>query len=92
MPTILSVEVANPHYIRFPMDDCGKRVTVHIATSWLKQRAERDQRNVSNLALLYQFYRDEIEAAASARSGAGSTEPRYGHAVTGGREGIHQAR
>ena len=67
MPTILSVEVANPHYIRFPMDDCGKRVTVHIATSWLKQRAERDQRNVSNVALLYQFYRDEIEAAASAR-------------------------
>jgi Protein of unknown function (DUF1488) len=66
-PTILSVSIANPHYIRFPMEDGGKCVTVHIATNWLKYLAERDQRSTNNLLLLYNFYRGEIEAAASAK-------------------------
>ena len=49
------------------MEDGRKLVTVHIASSWLMERAERDGRGTSNLALLFNFYRDEIEAAASAK-------------------------
>lgn len=64
---MLKPPVENPHYIRFPMEDGDKSVTVHIATSWLRERASRDRRNTSNLALLYHYYREMIEAAASAR-------------------------
>ncbi|WP_172841669.1 hypothetical protein [Bradyrhizobium lablabi] len=67
MPTSLTVPVANSHYIRFPMEDGTKYVTVHIATYWVKKRAERDGRNNADQRLLYNFYRDEIEAAASAK-------------------------
>jgi hypothetical protein len=51
------------------MEDGAKCVTVHIATSWLKERAERDGRNNVDPRLLYNFYRDEVEAAASAKYG-----------------------
>jgi len=64
-PTSLTVPVANPHYIRFPMEDGTKCVTVHIATYWLKKRADRDSKSSSDLRLLCSFYREEIEAAAS---------------------------
>jgi hypothetical protein len=40
----------------------------------LKQRAERDRRRTDNLALLFNFYRDEIEAAASANYDRGHCE------------------
>jgi hypothetical protein len=40
---------------------------VHVAVGWLKERAERDRRRADNLALLFNFYRDEIETAASAK-------------------------
>lgn len=66
-PTVLEVPVENPHYIRFPMEDGDKSVTVHVATSWLRERASKDRRNTSNLKLLYHYYREMIEAAASAK-------------------------
>ena len=49
------------------MEDGWKQVTVHVATSWLQERAARDGQSTTNLALLYNFYRDKIEAAASAK-------------------------
>ena len=58
---ILSIRVENAHYVRFPMEDGEKTVTVHISTSALKERAARDQRNIQNLALLCSAYREEIE-------------------------------
>ena len=64
-PTILTVAVENPHYIRFPMEDGRKTVTVHVSTSALKERAARDHRIINNLVLLYCAYREAIEAAAS---------------------------
>jgi hypothetical protein len=64
VPTILTVNVENPHYIRFPMD--GRKImTVHVSTSALKERAARDHRIINNLVLLYCAYREAIEAAAS---------------------------
>jgi hypothetical protein len=49
------------------MEDNKKLVTVHIAVGWLRERAARDQKRSNNLALLVNFYREEIEAAASAK-------------------------
>jgi hypothetical protein len=66
-PTVLKVPIENPHYIRFPMEDGEKRVTVHVAMSWLIERASKDQRHTANLVLLCSFYREMIEAAASAK-------------------------
>jgi hypothetical protein len=66
-PAVLKVSVENPHYIRFRMEDGDKSVTVHVATSWLRERASKDRRNTSNLKLLYNYYREMIEAAASAK-------------------------
>ena len=63
-PTILTVNVENPYYIRVPMDDGKKIVTVHVSASALRERAAQDQ-VTSNLALLYCVYRESIEAAAS---------------------------
>jgi predicted nucleotidyltransferase len=67
MPSSLIVPITSPHYIRFPMEDSGRRVTVHIATFWLKERAERDGKSAADLRLLCSLYRDEIEAAASVK-------------------------
>ena len=64
-PTILTVNVENPHYIRVPMDDGKKIVTVHVSASALRERAAQDLQVTSNLALLYCVYRESIEAAAS---------------------------
>jgi hypothetical protein len=64
---ILTIRVENAHYVRFPMEDGDKTVTVHISTSALKERAARDKRNIQNLALLCSAYREEIEAAASSK-------------------------
>ena len=49
------------------MVDGEKRMTLHGATSWLRELALRDRRNTANLVLLYNFYRDRIEAAPSAK-------------------------
>jgi hypothetical protein len=68
MSTILNIDVVKQHYMRFPMEDGGKLVIIHIASSWLKERAARDRQRTDNLALLCNFYRDEIEAAASANT------------------------
>jgi hypothetical protein len=67
MPTSLVVSVTSAHYVRFPMEDDAKCIMVHIASYWLRKRAERDSRSAADLRLLYNFYRDEIEAAASAK-------------------------
>ena len=72
--TILKVKVASPYYIRFPMEDGGKRVTVHVAASWLYERACKDRRKTANLSLLYSAYREMIEAAASAKYDRGHSE------------------
>ncbi len=61
------MQVENSHFIRFQMEDGDKSVTVHIATSWLRERASKDRRSSSNLKLLYNYYREMIEAAASAK-------------------------
>ena len=54
VPSIFDLKkVANPHYIRFPMEDGGKIVTVHISTAALKERAARDGRKTKNITLLY---------------------------------------
>jgi hypothetical protein len=66
LPHFLTIDFPNPRFIRFPMEDNKRLVTVHIAVGWLKERAERDRKRTDNLALLFNFYRDEIEAAASA--------------------------
>ena len=65
LPPFLTVNVENPHYIRVPMDDGKKIVTVHVSTSALRERAAQDLQVTSNLALLYCVYRESIEAAAS---------------------------
>jgi hypothetical protein len=49
------------------MEDNRQLVMVHIAVGWLRERAELDRRRTDNLALLFNFYRDAIEAAASAK-------------------------
>lgn len=49
------------------MVDGERSVTVHIATHWLRERADRDNKSTADLRLLCNFYRDEIEAAASAK-------------------------
>ena len=67
MPTVLKVERASPHYIRVPMEDGGRCVVVHIAVSWLQEIAKRDRCQTRHPLLLFNFYRDEIEAAASAK-------------------------
>ena len=66
-PAILRVEVINPHYIRVPMEDGAKTITVHIAAGWLRELAARDRRTTDNVRLLYSVYREQIEAAASAK-------------------------
>jgi hypothetical protein len=63
----IQLEASNPHYVRFPMECGGKTITVHIATSWLVERASRDGLPTRNTTLLCHFYRDMIEAAASAK-------------------------
>ena len=67
LPTILVVQTSNRHYVRFPMENGKKPVTVHIAAAWLEQRAVRDGLKTDNLVLLYSYYREEIERAASAK-------------------------
>jgi hypothetical protein len=64
-PTVLAIEVENPHYVRVPMEDGARRVIVHVSTSSLRECALRDHRIVSNLTLIYCAYREAIEAAAS---------------------------
>ena len=64
-PMILTLDIKNPHYIRFPMEDGTTTVTVHISTSSLRECAARDGCVVSNVAILYSAYREAIEAAAS---------------------------
>jgi hypothetical protein len=49
------------------MEDGDRRITVHIAASWLRQRGLLDGLNTRNLSLLYNSYRDKIEAAASVK-------------------------
>lgn len=49
------------------MEDGEKSVTVHIAAGWLRELAKRDQRTTDNILLLYSLYREQIEAAASAK-------------------------
>jgi hypothetical protein len=66
-PTIFDTRIASPHYIRFPMEDGEKIVTVHISIAALKERAARDRRKTKNIMLLYSAYREEIEAAARAK-------------------------
>jgi hypothetical protein len=66
LPHLLKIDFSNPLFVRFPMEDNKRLITVHIAVGWLKERAERDKIQTDNLALLFNFYRDEIEAAASA--------------------------
>ena len=63
----LTIRVESAHYVRFPMEDGEKSVTVHISAHALKGLAARDQRNIENLALLCSAYREEIEAAASSK-------------------------
>jgi hypothetical protein len=67
LPYLLTIDFSNPLFVRFPMEDNKRLVTVHIAVGWLKERAERDRRPTGNLTLLFNFYREEIEAAASAK-------------------------
>jgi hypothetical protein len=67
LPHLLTIDFSNRLFVRFPMVDNKRLVTVHIAVGWLKQRAERDRMRTDNLALLFNFYRDGIEAAASAK-------------------------
>ena len=67
LPHLLTIDFTNRLFVRFPMEDNKRLVTVHVAVGWLKQRAERDRRRTDNLTLLFNFYRDEIEAAASAK-------------------------
>jgi hypothetical protein len=67
MSSVLCVRASNPHYLRFPMEDGDRKVEVHIATGWLRERAARDSRSSDNMILLYNFYREEIEAAASVK-------------------------
>jgi len=66
-PAKLRVEVTNPHYVRVQMEDGDKSITVHIAAGWLKELAKRDRRTSDNMLLLYSLYREQIEAAASAK-------------------------
>ena len=64
-PAILRIEIHSPHYVRFPMEDGEKAVTVHVATSWLRERAAHDRRVIDSELLLFSLYRSEVEAAAS---------------------------
>jgi len=66
-PLVIELPVNNPHYVRFPMEDRGRTVTVHIAASWLKQCGSRDGLSTHNLSLLCNYYREKIEAAASVK-------------------------
>jgi hypothetical protein len=61
----MTLNVENPFYVRFSMEDGAKTVTVHVSASALKERARQDRRISENLALLYSAYREAIEAAAS---------------------------
>ena len=70
--TILTINVENPHYIRVPMEDGKRIVTVHISASALWERAAQDLQITSNLALLYCAYRESIEAAASLKYDQGT--------------------
>lgn len=65
--TIGQIHTGNPYYVRFPMEDRGKLVNVHISAHSLGQRAARDGLCSNNLLLLFCAYREEIEAAASAK-------------------------
>ena len=49
------------------MEDGGRTITLHVAASLLTQRGLLDGLSTRNLLLLYNFYRDKIEAAASAK-------------------------
>ena len=66
-PIAINLPVNNPHYVRFPMEDRGRTVTVHIAASWLRQCGARDRLTTRNLSLLCNYYREKIEAAASVK-------------------------
>jgi hypothetical protein len=47
--------------VRFSIEDCDPTVTVHIAVGWLTERGVP----TDNPTLLFSYYRDEVEAAAS---------------------------
>lgn len=66
-PFAVKVPINSTHYVRFPMEDRGRTITVHIAAFWLKQRGSADGLSSLNLSLLYSYYRERIEAAASAK-------------------------
>jgi hypothetical protein len=74
LPYLLMVDLSNPLFVRFPMEDNKRLVTVHIAVGWLRERAKSDRRRTDNLALLFHFYRDEIESAASAKFDRGYSD------------------
>lgn len=65
-PLVLNPSLDNPHYVRFPMEDGRRKVTVHIASGWLRQLAAGDGLTTSNLTLIWSHYRESVEAAASA--------------------------
>jgi hypothetical protein len=62
---VLEIRPSNSHFLRFSMVDSDRMLTVHIAVGWLRERAARDCMPTDNPALLFSYYRDEIEAAAS---------------------------
>lgn len=66
-PVAVHVPICSAHYVRFAMEDRGRTITVHIAAFWLKQRGSADGLSCLNLSLLYSHYREQIEAAASAK-------------------------
>ena len=64
-PLLVNVRVSSPHYVRFPMEDRGRQITVHIAANWLRQLGSADGLITAHLSLLWSHYRERIEAAAS---------------------------
>ena len=66
-PLVINVPVNNPHYVRFPMEDRGRTVTVYIAASWPRQCGASAGLSTHNLSLLCSYYREKIEAAASVK-------------------------
>ena len=64
---LTQVRIGSPFYVRFPMEDRGRKITVHIAASWLTQLGSSDGLNSANLSLLWNYYRERIEAAASSK-------------------------
>ncbi len=66
-PFAIRVPISSTHYVRVPMEDRGRMITVHVAACWLQQRGSADGLSSLNLSLLYSYYREQIEAAASAK-------------------------